>query len=492
MPSISDATTMCRAGQTQQAYELAKRDLEQKHPWAQREMGWVLYYLIKIDAETGNFLSLISHLEELNSLDQLVIPFDSMIYENVLFKVAEFVKDHVPEADIDSPRKLSLLFNQLRSYNFEPSRGYSFLLQSFIKCDRWPELIGFLDWWNLEKLAENDYVPYKPEGGKTILSVAERAFIAKSKALLRLNDRDRINEFLPKLDRLMNEHPEMTYPGYFYGKLLLALGSSQDEALDVLIPFARKKRKEFWVWQLLSEVFSNDKEKQLACLLRAVHCPTQENFLGKVRMRLARLCIEQNMLGLAKYQIERVAQSYHSQGYRIPYEVDCWMHQPWMNMVESREDSPINFDAITEGILCHGTDVSISIVTNIDEKSQRTALVYGYKKRMMCQLSFSVKTGDVLILNTISGKDSNEIVVHAEKSILVSDTEYIKEMEGKVVKRTDKDFAFLKSKGGNYFIPASVVNMYKLQNGEHVKGLIVYDHNRKKEEWTWLCISILK
>ena len=37
----------------------------------QREAGWALYFLIKADAESGNFNSLIEHLEKLKSLDLL-------------------------------------------------------------------------------------------------------------------------------------------------------------------------------------------------------------------------------------------------------------------------------------------------------------------------------------------------------------------------------------------------------------------------------------
>ena len=138
------------------------------------------------------------------------------------------------------------------------------------------------------------------------MSLAERAYNANSKALLRLNDNERIREFLPKLDNLMNNHPEMTWPGYFYGKLLLSLGSTPEEELRVILPFARKKATEFWVWQLLSDVFVNDNEKRLACLLRAVHCDTQEQFLIKVRIKLARLFILQGQYNLAKYHSKNI------------------------------------------------------------------------------------------------------------------------------------------------------------------------------------------
>lgn len=128
---------MCKAGQTHEAYALAKAGMEQQLPWAQREMGWVLYYFIKHDSETPDYTSLLAHLDELNTLTQLSVTDDSIIFESILFKIAMFVRLHVTPTGADSPAKLSALFARLRQYSFESSKGYSFLLKSFIKCDTW-------------------------------------------------------------------------------------------------------------------------------------------------------------------------------------------------------------------------------------------------------------------------------------------------------------------------------------------------------------------
>ena len=284
---------MCKTGQVQEAFNLAKADLEvmPADVWKQREVGWALYYMIKTDSEAGDYAKLLEHIDELKSLDQLTIANDSMIFDNVQFQIANFIKNNIFLTDIEASSKLSTLFSKLKDYEFKTSIGHSFLLQAILKFENWSEMPDFFDWWNLDNLSSKDYEPYVNQKGQKMMTLAERAFIANSKALLRLNDLGRIEEFLPKLDNLMNNHTEMMYPGYFYGKLLLSLGSNRDEALKVIIPFARKKATEFWVWQLLSDVFTDDEDKQLACLLRAVHCRTQETFLGKVHIKLANLYI---------------------------------------------------------------------------------------------------------------------------------------------------------------------------------------------------------
>ena len=422
MASLKEVLALCKEGQAQKAYELSKADMEQQFPWAHREMGWTLYYLMKEDTDKNDYTSLEAHLEEFCTLDQLSMTNDSMIFENVLFKVAGFVKDHVSPKDINSPARLSSLFSKLRDFRFESSKGYSFLLQCFIKMDNWQEMADFIDWWNLDNLTQEDYTPFKTDTGKSIMSVAEQAFIAKSKALLSLNDHARIEAFLPQMNELMEHHPEMTYPGYFYGKLLLSLGSNTDDALKAIVPFARRKASEFWVWQLLSDVFMHDQEKQLACLLRAVNCRTKESFLGKVRIKLAAFYIQRNQYDYAKYQIDKITQCYHQQGWHIPYEVDCWIHQSWINTATPNSKAPIDYMAITKSILCEDSKV----------------------------------------------------------------------VKGKVCKRDDKEFAFLKTRECDYFISPNVVRKYGLQNGEIAEGLIVYDYDKKREARTWTCISINK
>lgn len=492
MATIREITTMCKAGQIHEAYELAKADLEQSptNPWVHREMAWALYYLMKVDADNNNFQSLIIHLDELKALDLLSVPADNMLYDNILFKIAGYVKHYIAPSDVDSPAKLSTLFNKIKGYTFEPSKGYSFLLQSVIKCGNWTEMADFIDWWNLDKLTQEDYTPYKLENGRQIMSVAEQAFIAMSKALLLLNDLGRTQEFLPKLNDLMNAHPELTYPGYFYGKLLLSLGRTQEEALKVIVPFVRKKSTEFWVWQLLSDVFINDPDKQLACLLRAVNCRTPEKFLGKVRIKLATLYIQKNMFDYAKFQINKVTQCYLEQGWRIPYEIDYWIHQPWINSTSFNQENPIDYQSITNAILYESAEEAIAIVTFVDQRSQKTHMVYGHEKRMVQKLKFKVAPGTILKINYIMEGNDRPEILNAVRTYLHLNLTYAKIVEGTIKKRTEWNYAFLYSDTKKCFIPPLVVSKYDITDGQSVKGLIVYDFDKNKSAWNWICLSI--
>lgn len=494
MANVRELTTMCKEGQVQEAYDLAKADLKAMPAdiWAQRGLAWVLYYMIKADSEAGNYAKLLEHIDELKSLDQLTVANDNMIFDNVQFQIANFIRTHIPLTDIEASSKLSTFFMKLKDSNFKSSKGHSYLLQTVLKFENWPELIDFLDWWDLDNLTQEDYTPYINQKGQKIMTLAERAYIAKSKALLRLNDPGRIEEFLPKLDNLMNDHEEMMYPGYFYGKLLLALGSNSDEALKVIIPFARKKATEFWVWQLLSEVFTNDDEKQIACLLRAVHCRTQETFLGKVHMKLATLYIKRGMLNSARFHIDAVMRCYASQGWRVPNEIECWIHQPWINSTTPDGNDPIEYKPITDAILCDGAEVCIAVVTYFDKNSHKAFIIYGKEKRAVQKLRFKVHAGKVLKLHYIKDKEGRMKILSSTAVQLPSGLDYAKYIDGTIDKRDDKEFAFLKSGSVRCFVSPNIVKEYDLKDGDNVKSLIVYDYDKKKEKWNWVCVNAKK
>ena len=85
---------MCRAGQVAEAYGLAKADYEAvpQNVWAQREVGWALYYMLKNDVEKKERQAFYGHLEELTRLDLLTMQTDALIFDNVLWKLVELIK----------------------------------------------------------------------------------------------------------------------------------------------------------------------------------------------------------------------------------------------------------------------------------------------------------------------------------------------------------------------------------------------------------------
>lgn len=492
MATIKDITAKCKAGEIAEAYEIALLDwnAEPDNAWTQREVGWALYYFIKADVENKKKDAFYEHLDKLAELTLLDLNSDRLIYENVLWKIAEYVKG----IQADDLASISELFNKIQDYRFAPSRPYSYLLQNCLKFEGWGQMVDFIEWWNLYNLLPEDYEQFQLENGRKVMSLAERVYIAYSKALIKLGDQERIAAFIPQLETLMETHPDMLYPGYFCGKLLIAQGAGRDEALEKVVPFVRKKVNEFWAWQLMSDIYRDEPQKQLACLLRAVHCKTQESFLGKIRIRLAELYINNQDLGRAKFHIDKVSTCYLQQGWKLPGQLQQWSWQNWLQATQPDGSDPFDYKPITDQMLFSELSECLAIVTYVDTKARRAALVYGMKQRTMAKYghwSLTPKEGIVLkVKYTPEGENLN--IISVEQAQGPFKLPFVKIVTGTVDKKSNNPFAFLKTGAEDIFLSPSIVSKYNLMGKEVVTIAAVYDFNKKKNEWNWSCISIKK
>ena len=493
MISTKEITDLCKSGSVNDAYEAAHADWlsSPNDVWAQRNMGWVTYYLVKMDHDHHDINLMVEHLKQLQQFELLSPQNDAMLFENILWKVADFVKQLQPN-DGDG---LTNIFVCLTHFSFASSKAYSYLLMSFLKHSEWDKMADFIDWWDLSHLSQEDYQPYVMSDGKRILSLAERSYIAYAKSVLNAGDKERIRLFIPQMETLMEQHPEMLYPGYFCGKMLLALGSDTEEAMKAIIPFAKKKVSEFWVWQLLGEAYKKvDSDKQLACLLRASHCKAKEQFIGKIRIQLASLYISRNDLARAKYHIDKVVRTYLSQGWRLPYIIRDWTRTSWLAASPTDSSDPIDCFSVTDTILYGETFNSLAMVTYIDETKKMATLVYGERQKASIRLKDIPKRVSADMLLTIryvrERKNGIRILSASPCHTEFPDTSYLRHAKGMVMLKEGMAFVFLKTKSNKYFMPPDVVRRYKVVDKEEVSALLVLDYNKKKEEWAWNCRMI--
>ncbi len=481
---------MCRDGRVSEAHSLVKDELvaTPNDLWVQRKMGWVLYYEIKDAVERhcpGDVIGLVTQLQTLTLLQPAE---ETLLYDSVLWKLASYARDM--QAD-----EAGHLFAVLGKFDFAPSKAYSCLLKSHLHLTEWAGMADFIDWWNLDRLLPEDFAPYVLPDGKRLMSLAEQAHITYAKVLLRTRDRKRCEHFLPRMQKLHTEHPEMTYPGYFCGKLMAMLGMGQEEVLDTLVPFVREKKSDFWAWQLLAECFREDAPAQLACLLRAVHCRTKDSFLGKVRLALVSLYVSQGDYGRARYHLDRVVRLYREQGWHVTYAVQDMLREPWYQSARPDGSDGVDFMSVTDRILLCGCQAATALVTYVDTKARRVAVVTGFQKRTMIKLSDiqgSPRVGDFLAVWALPGREGDMRVIRAEcqEDADISQLPFVKRVTGVVRRIPDKPFAFLKAQGLNFFIRSELVAEHALSGGEHVTLLAAYDYNKKKEQWAWVACRV--
>lgn len=430
-------------------------------------------------------------MKELVELDLLTVEADSMIFENILWKLAEYFRN-ISEERVE---EIDRIFSVFCEYSFLPSKGYSFLLKSVLRFEAWSHQVAFFEWWNMDKFLKEDYQPFQLENGRKIMSLVEQTYIAYSKALLKLGDKEKMQIFLPKIELLTDEYPDMMYPGYFCGKLMLALGTEREEALDTIMPFVRKKQAEFWVWQLLGDLYEEEKDIQLACLLYASHCRTQETFLGKVRMKLVSIYVSREDYPRAKFHLDKLVRCYMQQGWRLPFEVQNWMKEAWVQNVIADKTDGVDYKKYITAILARGANDSIAVVTYVDSVRKRVFLVYGKEKKTCVRftdLGLWAKIGLLVNLKWISGSDSRLDVVGAEVIKLsdLKDCPYIRFIEGGIERRSGNPFAFVRANGLSCYIRPEEVRRHNLNDGDCISALIVLDYNKKKDVWDWSCVTL--
>ena len=314
------------AGQLLEALDMAKSEYQEspEDSWALNSLVWVYDAICKKNAEEGN---LDAFRESFNDIVSLKVLDSNDILNNSLcwrfLSLAKTLSAKLKDDEIQvAGNSLFTLAKELHPQ--KPSKQYTILLEAFLKIKgNWNGFYDFFEWWGFRNFNEEDYESRKLNNGKTMMSVAEEAFLAGSKCLLQRKDVEKIRILLAELEYVNEKYPRMTYIGYYIGKLLLCIGDNNN-ALEKLLPFAKRKKDEFWIWQLLSET-QKDERIRLACLMRAEKCRTQDDYLVNVHQMLAKELIKQGDYVSAKPHIEKLVQTREKNNWKIPDEVLMWL-----------------------------------------------------------------------------------------------------------------------------------------------------------------------
>jgi hypothetical protein len=105
-----------------------------------------------------------------------------------------------------------------------------------------------------------------------------------------------------------------------------------------------------------------------------------------------------------------------------------------------------------------------------------------------------VKEGTLLDLQWMPGADDSIVVagVKMADTQALKDISYIQVIEGKISKRENNQFAFIKKGNVQCYIRPETVQKQQLRDNDDVSVLAVLDYNKKKDCWNWTCVSLMK
>jgi hypothetical protein len=485
-------------GKLEEALELAKLELQEDpdNIWAKRNISWVLY--AQLDELASN---LDAFIEKINEVKELDLPAsEEMFFENISIVISKAARVITHEATLDI-NKIHRLFDSIKELSLKRnSKWFSVLFNAMHKgMKESNRYIEFADWWDFKNFRPEDFQKEKMPNGKEVMAIAEQAYISYAKHVLPQKsftgevyfDSNKASEFLSKLDVIVDGYPDMQYPAYFKAKLLIALGDNES-MLESLLPFARKKRSDFWVWDILSEGFLNEPEKVFACYCRGLLCKSPEDMLISLRQRFAKMLIEKGHYNEAKTEIDLLVKIRLEKGFKIPFEVENWKNQNWYSDAKAFANNRqfyLKYSNAADEILFHDVPEEMIIVdfVNTDKKILNfiaSDSKYGFFK--YDRYLNKVNIGDAYKVRFVNGELGGKYQIYTIESTNNPNftAQYLKEIEGMVKIGEGKNFGFI----DDVFIHSSLIKKYNLINGMRYSGKAIKNYNKEKKQWGWKLI----
>jgi hypothetical protein len=487
-----------QTGKLEEAYAMAKVELEAdlSNIWGKRNLSWVLY--AQLDELASN---LDAFIEKINEVKELDLPAsEEMFFENISIVISKAARVLTHESTLDI-NKIHRLFDSIKELSLKRnSKWFSVLFNAMHKgMKESNRYIEFADWWDFKNFRPEDFQKEKMPNGKEVMAIAEQAYIAYAKHLLPKQtqhgeivfNKAKAEAFLPVLSQIVDDYPQFQYPGYFNAKLLLALGD-KDNMLGSILPFAKKKQNDFWVWDILSEAFSSDSDKIFACYCKALSCKSPDEMLVNLRQRMAGLLISKNLFSEAKIEIDLLVASRTTHGFKIPNDVTNWKSKEWyINAVakKSNIDFYKQYTHFAESLLFIDTPEETVIVEFVNSDKKMLNFIasetkFGFLK--YDRFFRDAKVGDILKVRFQGG--SNGGMHQLYTAIKVNDDtfkkQFMKELQGVVKIPVGKPFGFIE----DVFIHPSLVSKYKLNDGLTFTGNAIKSFNQEKKQWGWKLI----
>ena len=223
----------------------------------------------------------------------------------------------------------------------KPSVLHSCVLQLAAKLSGQDKLsmLAFSHQWNLDHLRPEDFERYRTGDGKEFPSLAEKAIRQAGKEAASSENSEEQKFILPFIDAAIEQFPDNVFLKLNKAKVLLALGR-HDEALAFGIAVTKAKLNDYWAWGLLGEIVSQkDQEAAYGCYCKALTCPADVKFTGKIRLKVAQRMLEVNDYAAAKHEVEAILQSKEQEGHKIPEAIAEMASQAWFAEAQAKSSN---------------------------------------------------------------------------------------------------------------------------------------------------------
>ncbi len=473
-----------------EALELALENFanDPDNVWNKRALAWVHYEFLKKAQIENNLDDYIKNLKAIRLLK--LSDSDTMLFDSCAWSIGKLLY-HSKNV---SPESLENIFKVIDTYHFsKPGDSYSFLMKSFnTHANDWSGFVEFTNWWGLDNFEQKDYKKFDLENGKKIPSLVESVFISISKQLLKRNNSDEIQRFIPDIKGLCANHKDMQYPPYYLAKLLLVIGDIE-EFWKIFLPFARKKQKDFWVWDLLSETYEHDSKAHLACLCKALACGAPDKFTINVRNKLAESLVHRQLFKEAKYEFEIIIQTRKNEGWFVSEKHLACQNYIWWKSTDSVKSNLsfyTKYIPLAESLLYQDIPEELLVVERVNEAKKVIHFVVS-KTKSGCiyygNFNISPNRGDVFSVRFNSVNHLSKSNFYQVKNLSLSEKqmpeEVAKNISGILTVKPGNSFGFVQ----DVFVSDQLLQENQLKHNQHVAGMAIVRFNKLKKNLGMEC-----
>lgn len=515
---ISTAKCLRKAGKLQEAFNKIVPYIQQNKndEDANLTFGWIMYdYLKASEQNSGTY---VNNLKKLNDLVQLDLRWNknehvTNLLNYLLWSIRRVaMQGELPANRIFEQFKIlvgnSPSFIEKRTRNVSndfhksPSRSLIKVLRNKLNDSNYFSLIDMIgfDWFDDSDYATSSFT--KDNGEEvTILPLFEIMMNNYARKLNESNEhfdiRDRIIAFLPQLTSAINSHAEYEWLPFYRIKLLIKL-RDYEQAFSEVTEFARNKSRNFWVWDLISELV--DENERFNCICAGLLCKTKPDMIVGLQEKSLSYLVEREMYEEAKYILDKLIETRTNKDWKISSDLISMKSNSWYgdNKTAPNIGSLQPFADKAKKILYRTlpfTDVFITYIN--DDKAvinfafmEGSATKEGYFYKDSINKDFDWKINNSVKIRMIADKKLSSLfhVFEVENGDEKFANNFVKEFSGTFEKV--KEFGFIRDSIAEIFVNPTLVKENNLQSFSKVSGTIIKKWDKKRNYWGWQITSI--
>ena len=156
----------------------------------------------------------------------------------------------------------------------------------------------------------------------------------------------------------------------------------------------------------------------------------------------------------------------------------------------------LDYMSITNELLFADTPETDAVVSFVNKDKKMVTVVYGKGKEGFFKYDRFIKKlnagdGMKIRIQEVSA-DGFMKVFSARVSDAPVASDYCKLVTGSVSSNMSMTAFFLQSEKESFYIPLPIASRMQLIIGEPVSAIVLYSHNKKREEWGWSCVKVYR